>query len=203
MSRLNELTIHQLVEMLRSREITAGDILADCWSRVDDVEEKVHAFVSLNREVACHQKDKAEVRLRQGGSPDPLCGIPMALKDNLCTRGILTTCASKVLAEFRPPYDATVTSRLADSGAVLMGKSNMDEFAMGSSTENSAFFPDAQPTRYLAYVPGGSSGGPAQRRWLRVMKCRLRAWFSDTGGSDHDSRRLLCAASSGSSQATA
>ncbi|NPV92506.1 MAG: Asp-tRNA(Asn)/Glu-tRNA(Gln) amidotransferase subunit GatA [Firmicutes bacterium] len=165
--------------MLRSREISAGDILADCWSRVDEVEEKVRAFVSLNREGSRHQKDKAEVRLRQGDSPDALCGIPMGLKDNLCTRGIPTTCASKVLAGFRPPYDATVTARLADTGAVLMGKNNMDEFAMGSSTENSGFFPTRNPWD-LDHVPGGSSGGPAAAVAADEV---IYALGSDTGGS--------------------
>lgn len=178
MAKLNQLTIHQLAKMLESREISAGEILSDCWSQVDAVEDVIRAFVSVNRERSRHEKDKAEVLLRQG-NPSPLCGIPMALKDNICTQGVPTTCSSKILDGFRPPYDATVTSRLAGAGSVLMGKANMDEFAMGSSTENSGFFPTRNPWD-TGRVPGGSSGGPAAAVAADEVIFSLG---SDTGGS--------------------
>lgn len=179
MTRLNQLTAQQLAEMLKLREVSAGEILRDCWSRVAAVEDKVRALVTQVPELSRHQKDRAEALLRQGKNLSALCGIPMVLKDNICTRGIPTTCSSKILAGFRPPYDATVTRQLAQAGAVLMGKANLDEFAMGSSTENSGFFCTRNPWD-LQRVPGGSSGGPAAAVAADEV---IFALGSDTGGS--------------------
>ncbi|MDH7478647.1 MAG: Asp-tRNA(Asn)/Glu-tRNA(Gln) amidotransferase subunit GatA [Syntrophomonadaceae bacterium] len=165
--------------MLRLREISAGEILRDCWVRVAEVEDKVRALVTQEPNYSHHLKDRAEAMLRQNKNPSALCGIPMVLKDNICTRGILTTCSSKILAGFRPPYDATVTRRLTQAGAVLMGKANLDEFAMGSSTENSGFFCTRNPWD-VERVPGGSSGGPAA---AVASDEAIFALGSDTGGS--------------------
>ena len=142
------------------------------------MEDRIRAFVTVAEDVALEQARRADERLAAGDA-SPLSGLPMQLKDNLCTRGVLTTCSSGMLKDFRPPYDATVTRRLDEAGAVLVGKGNLDEFAMGSSTENSAFFTTRNPWG-LDRVPGGSSGGPAAA--VAAGEC-LFSLGSDTGGS--------------------
>jgi len=149
-----------------------------CLERIRQVEPEVHAFVTVTDELALKQAAKAD-ELLAGGKAPPLAGVPVLIKDNMCTRGIRTTCSSKMLENFVPPYDATVVEKLNDCGAVIIGKANMDEFAMGSSTENSALFVTHNPWD-LARVPGGSSGGSAA---AVAAGETIYALGSDTGGS--------------------
>ena len=146
--------------------------------RIDAVEDKVRAYITLTPDLALEQAAAADDRLSDPDAP-PLCGIPLAVKDVLSTRNVRTTCGSKILGDFMPPYDATVVKRLHDAGAVTLGKTNMDEFAMGSSTENSGFFTTRNPWD-LDRVPGGSSGGSSAA--VAADEC-LGALGSDTGGS--------------------
>ena len=147
-------------------------------ARIRDVEGRVKAYVSVTEDLALQQAEAADARIARG-EVSPLTGIPVCVKDVICTKGIRTTCGSRMLENFVPPYDAFVNQRLLDSGAVIVGKGNMDEFAMGSSTENSAFFPTRNPWD-LERVPGGSSGGSAAA--AAAGECTV-ALGSDTGGS--------------------
>ncbi len=172
------LTAHEAQDLLRKREISAVELTQEVLKRIEQVEEKVKAFVTVTADLALEQAQKAEERFAQDGSL-PLTGIPAVIKDNICTKGIRTTCSSRMLENFVPPYDATVIEKLKLQGTVMVGKGNMDEFAMGSSTENSAFFPTHNPWD-LERVPGGSSGGPAA---AVAAGEALYALGSDTGGS--------------------
>ena len=146
---------------------------------IDEMEGEINAFNIVNRDIAMQSAQKIDDLIASGKDPGPLSGVPIALKDNLCTRGIPTTCSSKILEGWEPPYDATVVDRLRSAGAVIIGKTNLDEFAMGSSTENSAFGPTRNP-RDLSRVPGGSSGGSAAAVAAGFAPAALG---SDTGGS--------------------
>ncbi|MDF2502487.1 MAG: gatA [Anaerosporomusa subterranea] len=176
---LYQSTAHDLHKKLLAREVSATDIVKDVFSRMDSVESTVKAYITETRESALNQAAAVDGKLARGESITPLAGIPGALKDNICVKGTKTTCASKMLANFVPPYDATVTAKLLSADAVIVGKSNLDEFAMGSSTENSAFFVTRNPWDTNT-VPGGSSGGSAA-----AVAAGEAIWAlgSDTGGS--------------------
>jgi aspartyl-tRNA(Asn)/glutamyl-tRNA(Gln) amidotransferase subunit A len=175
---LYELSIHELQQRLRDGAVTATGLLESVWQRIDAVEGRVHAYIALMKDEAFAQAEEAD-RAIAAGHMGPLTGIPIALKDILCTRGIPTTCGSRMLHNFIPPYDATVIERLRAAGAVFTGKANMDEFAMGSSTETSWFGVTRNPWD-LERIPGGSSGGSAAA--VAADEC-IAAIGSDTGGS--------------------
>ena len=179
MAGLASLTAHELGARYRSGAATPTQAVTECLSRIETLDPHVHAFLTVTREDALRRAAEADARFRTGAPRGPLDGVPIALKDVLCTRGIRTTCGSKILERFVPPYDATVVARLFAAGAVLLGKLNMDEFAMGSSTENSGFFTTCNPWD-LARVPGGSSGGASAAVAADMAPLTLG---TDTGGS--------------------
>lgn len=175
---LHTLTISAIRGLLDRKEVSIKEVLSSVFKRIEEVEGGVKAFVTLTREKAFELAEVAEAR-RNSGYTSPLLGIPLAIKDNMCTKGTRTTCSSKILADFVPPYESTVTSRLKEQGYLLVGKTNLDEFAMGSSTENSAFHTTRNP-HALDRIPGGSSGGSAAA--VAADEC-IAALGSDTGGS--------------------
>ena len=173
-----ELTIAQAHELLNKREISSVELTRAVLDRITRVEPQVGAFITVTPEAALKQAEAADRRIATGQIL-PLTGIPLAIKDIISTKGIRTTCASRILEHYVPPYDATVITRLRDLGAVMVGKVNLDEFAMGSSTENSALQVTRNPWN-PDYIPGGSSGGSAAA--VAAGEC-LGALGSDTGGS--------------------
>ena len=175
---LKTLTIENARNLLDSREITSLELTESYIKRIENTETDINAFVTISKESAINDAKNADI-LIDSGEQNLLTGIPLQLKDNLCTRGIRTTCSSKMLENFIPPYDAFVTEALKKQGAVILGKGNLDEFAMGSSTENSAFQTTKNPFD-ITRVPGGSSGGPAAS--VSASQC-LFSLGSDTGGS--------------------
>lgn len=175
---LCELTIHQARQLLRDREISAVELTQAALQRIESVDDRIKAYLLVTPEAAIESAEEAD-RRRASGEDGPLLGIPVAIKDVLCTRGVETTCGSRILRGFVPPFDATVVARLRQAGSVFLGKTNTDEFAMGSSTENSGYFVTHNPWD-LARVPGGSSGGSAAA--VAADEC-LGAFGTDTGGS--------------------
>lgn len=170
---------YALSQMLRDGECSAVELAEDVYKRIDETEDKVGAYITLTKDAAFARAKEVDNLLAKKETLSPLAGIPIAIKDNICTKDILTTCASKILYNFVPPYDATVMEKLNNAHMVLVGKANMDEFAMGSSTENSHFKKTMNP-HHLDYVPGGSSGGSAA---AVASGEAILALGSDTGGS--------------------
>jgi aspartyl-tRNA(Asn)/glutamyl-tRNA(Gln) amidotransferase subunit A len=179
MDRLVSLTAHELGARYRGGEATPTQATTEYLARIDALDPQVRAFLTVTREDALRRAAEADARFRAGAPRGPLDGVPIALKDVLCTKGIRSTCGSKILDRFVPPYDATVVTRLYEAGAVLLGKLNMDEFAMGSSTEHSAYFTTRNPWD-LSRVPGGSSGGASAAVAADMAAITLG---TDTGGS--------------------
>ena len=176
--QLYQLTIKEAHQLLKNKEITSRELTRAVFDRIEAVESKVDAYIAVAEEQAMAQAEQAD-KMIAGGQCSPLTGIPLGVKDLICTRNLATTCGSKILEGFLPPYDATVIRKLKDAGAVIVGKLNMDEFAMGSSTENSGIKVTRNPWD-AARIPGGSSGGSAAA--VAADMC-LGALGSDTGGS--------------------
>ena len=139
--KITRMTLLALSDAMQRGDLTSREVTQAYLDRIHQVEGKVQAYISLNEEEALRQADECDKKRQQGEKVSPLCGIPVAVKDNICVKGGKTTCASKMLADFVSPYSATVWEKLQAAGCVLLGKTNLDEFAMGSSTENSAFHP--------------------------------------------------------------
>ncbi len=176
---LYELTAREAHEKIARGEVSCREVTEAVLTRIDSVDDKVKAYVTVTADLARQQASAVDEQIAAGKSVSPITGVPLALKDNLCTTGVLTTCSSKILAGFKPPYNATVVERLGTGGSVFVGKANMDEFAMGSSTENSGLFTTRNPWD-TSRVPGGSSGGSTASVAAGEA---IWALGSDTGGS--------------------
>ena len=176
---LYEYTAHELAKMYRNKETTVTKVIESIYKRIEEKEPAIKAYLSLDKENALKQAEEIQKEFDEGKEMPVLAGIPVAIKDNICTKGIRTTCASRMLENFIPPYDATVIKKLKDNKCIMVGKVNLDEFAMGGSTETSAFQKTTNPHN-TEYVPGGSSGGSAAA--VAAHEATL-ALGSDTGGS--------------------
>ncbi|MEW9079432.1 Asp-tRNA(Asn)/Glu-tRNA(Gln) amidotransferase subunit GatA [Terrisporobacter glycolicus] len=172
-------SIKELVSKIQNKEISCEEVVSYYIKNIKEKEDDINAFISLQKEEALNKAKELDEKIKKGESVGKLVGIPIAVKDNLCTNGVTTTCASKMLEDFVPPYDATVIKQLQQEDAILIGKTNLDEFAMGSSTENSAFKITKNPID-ISRVPGGSSGGSAAAVGSDMVPLALG---SDTGGS--------------------
>lgn len=176
---LTSLTAVELGKKIRAKEVTVKEAVEAVFSQIEKVEKDVHSYVTLDKEGALKAAEEVQKKIDAGELTGPLAGVPVAIKDNLCTRGLLTTCSSKILGNFIPTYTAQAVENLEKAGAVIIGKTNMDEFAMGSTTETSSFGATKNPWN-LEHVPGGSSGGSCAA--VAAGEC-FYALGSDTGGS--------------------
>ncbi|MEW6680433.1 MAG: Asp-tRNA(Asn)/Glu-tRNA(Gln) amidotransferase subunit GatA [bacterium] len=173
------LTSYEIHCLFKKKEIKAIDVVLSCLKRIEEEEPKINAFITKTFERAIEKAKAIDEKIAKNEPISPLSGIPISIKDNICTKGLQTTCASHILQGFIPPYDATVITKLKDAGAIIIGKTNMDEFAFGSSCEHSCFGPTRNPHN-LDYVPGGSSGGSAASV---ASGEAILSLGSDTGGS--------------------
>ena len=176
---LQDLTALELGAAIKKGETTAVEAAESCFARIKEMEPEVHAFINLDEERAMDQAKKVQKEIEEGKLTGPLAGVPVAVKDNICTKGLATTCGSRMLEHFVPPYDAFAARKLKEAGMVILGKANMDEFAMGSTTETSWYGVTRNP-RNTQHVPGGSSGGSCAA--VAAGEC-FAALGSDTGGS--------------------
>lgn len=176
---LQDLTALKLGEAIKKGETTAVEAAESCFAQIKKMEPEVHAFINLDEERAMDQAKKVQKEIEEGRLTGPLAGVPVAVKDNICTKGLATTCGSRMLEHFVPPYDAFAARKLKEAGMVILGKANMDEFAMGSTTETSWYGVTRNP-RNVQHVPGGSSGGSCAA--VAAGECFV-ALGSDTGGS--------------------
>ena len=176
---LLELTALELGKQIKEKKVSVKEAVEASFSRIRESEETVHAFITLEEEKALKNAEEVQARIDAGVLSGPLAGVPMAVKDNICTEGMKTTCGSRILYNFVPAYSAQAVTNLKKAGAVIVGKTNMDEFAMGSTTETSWFGPTANPWN-KKHVPGGSSGGSCAA--VAAGEC-FYALGSDTGGS--------------------
>ena len=176
---LLDLTALELGAAIKKGETTAVEAAESCFARMKEMEPEVHAFINLDEERAMDQAKKVQKEIEEGKLTGPLAGVPVAVKDNICTKGFATTCGSRMLEHFVPPYDAFAARKLKEAGMVILGKANMDEFAMGSTTETSWYGVTRNP-RNTQHVPGGSSGGSCAA--VAAGEC-FAALGSDTGGS--------------------
>lgn len=179
MKSIYEMTAHEIRDAYKNKELKVIDVVKAFYEKIRLDDDKIKSFITLCEDEALKQAEEIQTKIDAGEELGALAGVPIAIKDNICTKGIKTTCASKILENFIPPYDATVITKLKNEGAIILGKVNMDEFAMGGSTENSAFFKTHNPVD-LNKVPGGSSGGSAAAVAGSLAPISLG---SDTGGS--------------------
>ena len=179
MVSIKSLTALELGKKIKQKEISVKEAVCASLAQISEIEDKVHAYVSVDREGALHRADEVQKEIDAGRLKGPLAGVPAAIKDNICTKGIPTTCSSKMLVKFVPGYSAQAISNLEEAGVIVLGKTNMDEFAMGSTTETSAFGVTRNPWNFR-HVPGGSSGGSCAA--VSAEECFF-ALGSDTGGS--------------------
>ena len=176
---VEQLSALELGQKIKDKEITVMEAVQSCFQVMDEKEQDIHAYIQADREAAMEQARHIQEGIMEGRYTSPLAGVPMAVKDNICTQNVATTCASRILENYVPPYDAHVVEQLKAAGAVILGKTNMDEFAMGSTTETSYYGPTRNPHN-TEHVPGGSSGGSCAA--LAAGEC-FGALGSDTGGS--------------------
>lgn len=179
MPKLYQLTATEAARQIKSQELTSEEYLLSVFERINETEDKVHAFVTLMKDQALEKAKEIDKQIQKQDKIGLLAGVPVALKDVICTRGVHTTCSSRMLKDYVPPYNATVVEKLVNEGAVVLGKTNMDEYAMGTTTETSFYGPTRNPWN-IKKVPGGSSGGSAA---AVIVEDAPLALGSDTGGS--------------------
>ena len=176
---LMSLTAVELGRKIKAKEVTVREAVLAAYDKIDEKEAELNCYVTTTKEAALAKADEVQAKIDAGELTGPLAGVPIAIKDNMCTEGVLTTCSSKILGNFIPQFSSEAVKRIEEAGAVVIGKTNMDEFAMGSTTETSAYGPTKNPWN-TEHVPGGSSGGSAAAVAANECFCALG---SDTGGS--------------------